>query len=43
MKVLIQVINVARCYPHQPKDGEYLGRDFTKAPEELASAAPSLS
>jgi hypothetical protein len=43
MKVFIQVINVARCYPPQPEDGEYPGRDFTKAPEESASAAPSPS
>jgi hypothetical protein len=43
MKVLIQVINIARCYPPQPKDGEYPGRDFTEAPEESTSAAPSPS
>jgi hypothetical protein len=41
MKVLIQVINIARCYPPQPEDGEYPGRDFTEAPEESTSAAPS--
>jgi hypothetical protein len=38
-----QVINVARCYPPQPKDGEYLGRDFIEAPEKSTSAAPSPS
>jgi hypothetical protein len=43
MKVFIQVINIARCYPPQPEDGEYPGRNFTEAPEESASAAPSLS
>jgi hypothetical protein len=43
MKTFIQVINIARCYPPQPKDGEYPGRDFTEAPEESASAAPSPS
>jgi hypothetical protein len=43
MKVLIQVINVARCYPPQPEDGEYPGRDFTEALEESASPAPSPS
>jgi hypothetical protein len=43
MKVFIQVINIARYYPPQPEDGEYPGRDFTEALEELASAAPSPS
>jgi hypothetical protein len=43
MKVFVQVINVARCYPPQPKDGEYPGRNFTEAPEESASATPSPS
>jgi hypothetical protein len=43
MKVLIQVINIARCYPPQPEDSEYPGRDFTEAPEESTSAAPSPS
>jgi hypothetical protein len=43
MKVFIQVINIARCYPPHPEDGEYPGHDFTEAPEESASAAPSLS
>jgi hypothetical protein len=41
MKVFAQVVNVARCYPPQPEDGEYPGRDFTEVPEELTSAAPS--
>jgi hypothetical protein len=41
MKVLFQVINIARCYPPQLKDGEYPRRDFTEAPEESTSAAPS--
>jgi hypothetical protein len=36
-----QVINVARCYPPQPEEGEYPGRDFIEAPEESTSAAPS--
>jgi hypothetical protein len=43
MKMFIQVINIARCYPPQPEDGEYPGHDFTEALEELASAAPSPS
>jgi hypothetical protein len=43
MKVFAQVVNVAQCYPPQPKDGEYPGRDFTKVPEESTSAAPSLT
>jgi hypothetical protein len=33
----------SRCYPPQPEDGEYPGRDFTEAAEESASAAPSPS
>jgi hypothetical protein len=41
--MLSQVINVARCYPPQPEDGEYLGHDFIEAPEESTSAAPSPS
>jgi hypothetical protein len=41
MKVLAQVVNVARCYLPQPEDGEYPGRDFTEVLEELTSAAPS--
>jgi hypothetical protein len=43
MKVFILVINIARCYPPQPEDGEYPGHDFTEAPEESALATPSLS
>jgi hypothetical protein len=43
MEMFVQVVNVARCYPPQPKDGEYPGRDFTEVPEESTSAAPSLS
>jgi hypothetical protein len=41
--MLAQVINVAWCYPPQPKDGEYLGCNFIEAPEESTSAAPSPS
>jgi hypothetical protein len=41
--MLAQVINMARCYPPQPKDSEYPGRDFIEAPEESTSAAPSSS
>jgi hypothetical protein len=36
-----QVIKVARCYPPQPEEGEYPGRDFIEAPEESTSTAPS--
>jgi hypothetical protein len=43
MKMSIQVVNVARCYPPQPEDGEYPGRDFTEVPDESTSAAPSPS
>jgi hypothetical protein len=43
MKVFVQVVNVAWCYPPQPEDGEYPGRDFTEVPKELTSAAPSPS
>jgi hypothetical protein len=41
MKMFTQVINIARCYPPQPEDGEYPGRNFTEPPEESTSAAPS--
>jgi hypothetical protein len=41
MKMFVQVVNVARCYPPQPEDGEYPGRDFTEVPDESTSAAPS--
>jgi hypothetical protein len=43
MKVFAQVVNVARCYPPQPEDGEYPRRDFTKVLEESTSVAPSPS
>jgi hypothetical protein len=43
MKVFAQVVNVARCYPPQPEDGEYPGRDFIEVSEESTSAAPSSS
>jgi hypothetical protein len=38
-----QIINIARCYLPQPKEGEYPRRDFVEALEELASAAPTRS
>jgi hypothetical protein len=41
--VFAQVVNIARCYPPQPKDGEYPGRDFIEVSEESTSAAPSPS
>jgi hypothetical protein len=40
---LIQIIKIARCYPPQPEDGEYPGREFVEAPEESASAVPTMS
>jgi hypothetical protein len=43
MEMFVQVVNVAWCYPPQPEDGEYPGRDFTEAPKESTSAAPSMS
>jgi hypothetical protein len=43
MEMFVQVVNVARCYLPQPKDGEYPGRDFTEVPDESTSAAPSPS
>jgi hypothetical protein len=43
MEMFVQVVNVARCYPPQPKCGEYPGRDFTEVPEESTFAAPSPS
>jgi hypothetical protein len=39
----VQIIPIARCYPPQPEDGEYPGREFNEAPEESASAAPTTS
>jgi hypothetical protein len=38
--LLVQVIDVARCYPPQPEIGEYLGRDFAEVPEGSTSIAP---
>jgi hypothetical protein len=32
---------MARCYPPQPEEGEYPGREFVEAPEESASATPT--
>jgi hypothetical protein len=39
----VQIIPIIRCYPPQPEDGEYLGREFDEAPEESASAMPTTS
>jgi hypothetical protein len=41
MKMFVQVVKVAQCYPPQPEDSEYSGRDFTEVPDESTSAAPS--
>jgi hypothetical protein len=38
-----QVIDVACCYPPQPEGGQFLRREFTEVPEELASIAPTTS
>jgi hypothetical protein len=38
-----QIIPIARCYPPQPEDGEYPGREFDETPEESASATPTMS
>jgi hypothetical protein len=38
-----QIIDIARCYPPQPEEGEYPGREFVEAPEESVSAAPTTS
>jgi hypothetical protein len=38
-----QIIEIARCYPPQPEEGEYPGREFVETPEESASAAPTTS
>jgi hypothetical protein len=37
---LVQVVEIAQCYPPQPEVGEYLGREFIEVPEESTSAAP---
>jgi hypothetical protein len=42
-KCSAQILNVVRCYPPQPEDGEYPGRNFVEAPEESGSAAPMTS
>jgi hypothetical protein len=39
----VQIILVARCYPPQPEDGEYPGREFDEAPEESGSTAHTMS
>jgi hypothetical protein len=38
---LIYIISIARCYPPQPEDGEYPGREFDETPVESTSAAPT--
>jgi hypothetical protein len=43
MGVFAQVVNIAWCYPPQPKDGEYPGRNFIEVPKQSTSAAPSPS
>jgi hypothetical protein len=43
MGVFAQVVNITRCYPPQPEDGEYPERDFIEVPEESTSAVPSSS
>jgi hypothetical protein len=42
-KCSAQILNVVRCYPPQPEDGEYPGRDFVEVLEESGSAAPTAS
>jgi hypothetical protein len=42
-KCSAQILNVVRCYPPQPKDGEYPGRDFVEVPEESGSTTPTTS
>jgi hypothetical protein len=39
----VQIIPTARCYPPQPEDGEYPGREFDETLEESMSAAPTTS
>jgi hypothetical protein len=39
----IQIVPIALCYPPQPEDGEYPGREFDETPKESASAAPTTS
>jgi hypothetical protein len=43
MTCFVQIIKIARCYPPQPEDGEYPGREFIEAPEESALAVPTTS
>jgi hypothetical protein len=42
-KCFAQILNVVRCYPPQPEDGEYPGRDFVEVLEESGSTAPTTS
>jgi hypothetical protein len=42
-KCSAQILNVVRCYPPQPEDGEYPERDFVEVPEESGSVAPTTS
>jgi hypothetical protein len=43
MGVFAQVVNIARCYPPHPEDGEYPGHNFIEVPKQSTSAAPSPS
>jgi hypothetical protein len=36
-------MDIAHCYPPQPKGGEFPGREFAKAPEESTSVSPITS
>jgi hypothetical protein len=42
-KCSVQILNLVRCYPPQPEDGEYPGRNFVEVPIESGSAAPATS
>jgi hypothetical protein len=42
-KCSAQILNVVRCYPPQPEDGEYPGHDFVEVPEESGSTTPTTS
>jgi hypothetical protein len=42
-KCSAQILNVVRCYPPQPEEGEYPGHDFIEVPEESGSAVPTTS
>jgi hypothetical protein len=42
-RFLAQILNVVRCYPPQPKGGEFPECELAEVPEESTSIAPTTS